>query len=253
MKNTRTHEIKDASLAARETFMASPAGSFLLAATAGGAVVLAVSLMLTGPTQAMPFAVLAGIMAYLLATIWTTSRLIRNFPHSTLGLCNVATLGRLVIVAILFVALLEGLAPSWATFGLAVLALGLDGIDGWLARKQGLSSEFGARFDVEVDAAFALVLAVFAAVNGAAGPYVILLGVPYYVFVAAKSVLPWLDQPLPEKFSRKVVCVFQIGALITLQVPFLADGRLGLVTLAVAGALLWSFGRDIFWLWRQSK
>jgi len=138
-------------------------------------------------------------------------------------------------------------------FGLAVCALCLDGVDGWLARKQGLASDFGARFDVEVDAAFALVLACFAAMSGAAGGYVILLGLPYYLFGAARTRLPWLTRSLPEKFGRKAVCVLQIGALIALQVPFLADGQLSIVIAAVAVALLWSFGRDILWLWRAAQ
>ena len=113
-------------------------------------------------------------------------------------------------------------------------------------------SQFGADFDMQVDAMFALVLALFAAMNGGAGVVAILLGLPYYLFVLAKIVMPWLNNPLPDRFSRKMVCVFQIAALILLQVPFFANGVLDLVVAAVASALMWSFGRDIVWL-RQNN
>jgi phosphatidylglycerophosphate synthase len=224
-----------------------------MAAIIGGALLLVGSFMLIGPKSGMQYATTIGLTAYFMATIWAARRLSTDFPHSRLGLCNLATLGRLVIVGILFVALLEGLHPTWSTLGLAILALSLDGVDGWLARKEGLASEFGARFDVEVDAAFALVLAISAAVNDVVGSYVVLLGLPYYLFGAAKAFLPWLNQPLPDRFSRKAVCVFQIAALIALQAPFFTDGRLDLVVAAVTVALIWSFGRDIIWLWRKFK
>ena len=38
----------------------------------------------------------------------------------------------------------------------------LDGVDGWLARRSGIASAFGARFDMEIDALLILVLAVLA-------------------------------------------------------------------------------------------
>src|SRR5262245_48079916 len=46
---------------------------------------------------------------------------------------------------------------------LAVVALVLDGVDGWIARRTGTVSEFGARFDMEVDAFLILVLSVYVA------------------------------------------------------------------------------------------
>lgn len=193
-----------------------------------------------------------GVSLYLAAAVIAAFRLTQDFPHPSLGLCNLVTLSRLVIVGVLCVVVMAGIAPNWATFSIAAIALGLDGIDGWLARKQDRASDFGARFDVEVDAIFALVLAIYAATNGAAGAYVILLGLPHYLFWIAKMQLPWLNQPLNPSysFSRKAVCVFQIGALIALQIPLVADGRLGLISATITVLLLWSFGRDILWLWR---
>jgi hypothetical protein len=120
---------------------------------------------------ALPFVSWAvAAMAYLLAAAAVGDLLRRTYPHPTLGLCNVVTLGRLVIVGVLTAALVAGGGAPGAVFALAALALALDGVDGWLARRHGRVSGFGARFDMEVDSAFALVLALHALVSGTAGP-----------------------------------------------------------------------------------
>jgi phosphatidylglycerophosphate synthase len=182
-----------------------------------------------------------------LAGVWLTwAALRRGFDHPTLGLCNVVTLARLALTAGLLAAL--GVPPPLgAVFGVAAVALVLDGVDGWLARREGRVSAFGARFDMEVDSALALVLALTALSAGTVGAAVLLIALPRYVFVIAGKGLPWLNAPLPERFSRKVVCVVQVGALVALQLPL---GAAGVVVAVVAGALAWSFGRDVVWLWR---
>lgn len=252
-----THPTPDKPLAnARikpSSFAPSPLFVFCVAALFGACILVFFYDVLFGVTAETLSLVIIGTGLYLAAACVAAFRLSQDFPHASLGLCNLVTLARLVIVGILGIVLLAGIEPNWATFGIAALALSFDGVDGWLARKQGLASDFGARFDVEVDAIFALVLALYAATNGAAGAYVILLGLPHYLFWIARLQLPWLNQPLNPSYSlsRKAVCVFQIGALIALQIPFFADGQLELLIAAVTLALIWSFGRDIIWLWRR--
>jgi len=174
----------------------------------------------------------------------------RTFPHATLGLCNAVTLARLMAVAALSGPLVAGVVAPWAVFALAGLALMLDGVDGWLARREGRVSDFGARFDMEVDSALALVLALHAFAGGSAGAVVLVLGLPRYGFFVAGLVFPWLDGPLPARFSRKVVCVVQLAVLIALQLPFVGGALGGVMAFAVVLALVWSFGRDVLWLWR---
>jgi hypothetical protein len=87
------------------------------------------------------------------------------------------TLARLVIVGALAASLFAGGTEAWPVVALAPIALALDGVDGWLARRGGLVSAFGARFDMETDSAFALVLSLHALATGAAGPVVLVLGV----------------------------------------------------------------------------
>lgn len=195
-----------------------------------------------------------GLFAAGVMLLWR--QLPAHYPHPRFGSCNGVTLFRAGLGASLLTPLLSGDAGQaawggWAVALVALFALLLDGVDGWLARRQGLTSGFGARFDMEIDAALALMLALHAFADGMGGVVVLTLGVMRYVFVAASWVLPWMAAPLPDKFGRKVVCVIQIAALIALQVPILGSGAaLGIAWGAVA-ALLWSFGRDTLWLWRH--
>jgi phosphatidylglycerophosphate synthase len=231
----------------------TPARGFALAAATGGLAMLSLADAIVPAAGAGALA--AGLGFYGIAAAWAGVALRNGYPHARLGLCNLVTLLRLVMTAALVSALIAGVGPSWPVFGLAAVALALDGVDGWLARAQGLASRFGARFDMEVDSALALTLALSAATGGALGPAgavaAALLGLPRYAFGLAGLAAPWLRAPLPERFSRKAVCVVQLGALIALQAPILPDALALPLAGIAAAALIWSFAVDLRWLWRQ--
>ena len=176
----------------------------------------------------------------------------RHHPHAVFGLGNAVTLIRAGLVALLLAPLAAGTAPRWDVAALAGAALALDGVDGWAARRQGLTSAFGARFDMETDAALAALLALLALSGGVAGPAILILGFSRYAFVAAGAVWPWLLAPLPPSTARKAVCVIQISVLIALMVPVLPGAITPLLTWGAAALLAWSFGRDILFLFRTA-
>ena len=191
---------------------------------------------------------LGTALGFLLAAAGIGMLMRRHYPHSQLGACNVVTLLRAALVCALLAPLADGRGAGWAVAAVAGAALVLDGADGWLARRAGLVSRFGARFDMEVDAALALTLSLHLLVGTELGPEVLLLGLARYAFVAAGLALPWLRADLPPRFGRKAVCVLQLAMLILLQTPLLASTpALWLARLTVL-ALLWSFGSDILWL-----
>jgi len=138
--------------------------------------------------------------------------------------------------------------PVPVLVALTAVALVLDGVDGRVARRTGTCSPLGARFDMEVDAFLILVLSVYVARD--LGPWVLLIGGMRYAFVAAARVLPWLRAPLPPSTARKTVAALQ-GVLLLAAgsglLPPAAD--VGVVAVALA-LLVWSFGRDVGWLWR---
>ncbi|MGZ9811649.1 CDP-alcohol phosphatidyltransferase family protein [Pseudoroseicyclus sp. H15] len=197
----------------------------------------------------------AAMAATIGALLWATGR--QSFGHERFGACNCVTYlrGSLTCIIALPLAAPATLADptvSWAVFATGLLALSLDGVDGWLARRDGLASAFGARFDMEIDSLLALVLALLAWLGDAAGPFVLVLGLARYAFLVASWVLPWLAAPLPPSLMRKTICVIQLGTLIALHAPILPDA-LGYIAATVAAALLaFSFGRDIVWLYKQA-
>ncbi|WP_442932419.1 CDP-alcohol phosphatidyltransferase family protein [Micromonospora sp. NBC_01699] len=132
---------------------------------------------------------------------------------------------------------------------LTAVALALDAVDGYVARRTGTVTALGARFDMEVDAFLLLVLSVYAVAP--VGGWALAIGGMRYVFVAAIWVLPWMRGTLPPRYWRKVVAATQ-GIVLLLAAADLLPRPLTVGAVAVALALLVeSFGRDVLWLWRH--
>ena len=213
-----------------------------------GAVAFALALAV-GALGGAGAALLAGAgMAAVLGFVLRQA--MRHYPHARFGGCNTVTLARAGAVTGL-AALIPAAPGGWAVLAVAALALAADGVDGWLARRSGLASAFGARFDMEVDAALAAVLAGHLWLSGQTGVEILALGLMRYVFVAGFLPFPWLAAALPDRFGRKVACVVQIAALILLQAPGWPEGVARGIGLAAVTVLTWSFGRDVLWLWRN--
>ena len=178
----------------------------------------------------------------------------QHLPLRRFGAANRVTLLRAVIAAL--AAGLIGRAPLssallWTIAALAGIALALDGVDGRLARRRGLQSAFGARFDMEVDAFLILVLAVLAYQTDKAGAWVLLSGAMRYGFVALGRALPRLNQPLPPRKRRQTVCVLQGIVLTVILTPALTPPwSAGLAAVALV-ALSASFAADLIWLTRR--
>jgi phosphatidylglycerophosphate synthase len=170
---------------------------------------------------------------------------------STLGPADHITLARAVLVggvlALVAAHLTDGM-PVAVFVSLASVALILDAVDGRIARRTGTASPLGARFDMEVDAFLILVLSVHVAVS--LGVWVLAIGAMRYVFVAAAWVAPWLRSELPPSLARKTVAALQGIVLVVISAGMLpSPAEMASAGLALV-LLLWSFGRDIRWLWR---
>jgi phosphatidylglycerophosphate synthase len=176
-----------------------------------------------------------------------------HHPHPRLGTANRITLVRAAI-ACLIAARAIGPAPlgtseRWLFAAIAAVALMLDGADGWAARRQGLASAFGARFDMEVDAFAILVLAI-TVVKAQAVPYwVLAIGGMRYIYVAAALAFPLLRRPLPPRRiadrRRKTIAVVQSVCLTIALVPTTLEGWAAAVCTAALGLLAYSFVADI--------
>lgn len=189
------------------------------------------------------FLAMLGMIAWRWPTAWRW-----------LGWANRVTLLRAMLVAVIAGALIfPAFMSSQACFmaGLALVALLLDGVDGFVARATRSMSRFGARFDMELDAFFILVLSAALLALDKVGAWVLAIGVMRYGFVLAGRPWPWLRRPLPDSRRRKLICVWQSASLLTGLLPFVpASAAAGLAMLAL-GLLGYSFGVDIAWLIRH--
>ncbi|KUN03334.1 hypothetical protein AQI95_22725 [Streptomyces yokosukanensis] len=222
--------------------------------TAVGAGVQLLLLALLGMAIGMgPAGWLTGL-AFAFATWAVLSRALHRSCLRTFGPANRVTLGRATLVGgvtALVADSFESAPPVTLLVGLTAVALLLDGVDGKVARRTGTSTALGARFDMEVDAFLILVLSVYVAMQ--LGPWVLLIGGMRYAFLAAARLAPWLNAPLPPSFARKTVAAVQGIALLLAGAELLPHlANLAVVTVAL-GSLLWSFGRDVRWLWRTSR
>jgi phosphatidylglycerophosphate synthase len=132
---------------------------------------------------------------------------------------------------------------------LAAVALVLDAVDGWVARRTGMATALGARFDGEVDAFLILALSVYVA--PACGVWVLAIGAARYLFLAGEWLLPWMRAPLPPRRWRKAVAATQ-GVVLTVAAAGVLPLALTQALLVAALALLTaSMGQCTWWLWRR--
>jgi len=189
----------------------------------------------------------AVIAACVIARITDGSHSSRGF-----GAANQVTTVRAALAALVAGAVGEHSAPDVAAAAVAgaLAATILDGVDGWLARRGGVASRFGARFDMEVDAVLILALAVLVWQHGKAGPWVALSGLLRYGFLLAGWMTPTMRRPLPDSRRRQTICVVQIAGLLIALWPAVVPPVSDLVSAAALLALVYSFAVDTWWLMR---
>ena len=177
------------------------------------------------------------------------------WPYGLLGWANRVTLARAVLVALLTGALVANafVEAIWQWLSIAVIALMLDGVDGWIARQTKSHSLFGARFDMELDALLILLLCVGLWRLASLGLWVVMIGGMRYLFVAASWQFTWLSKPLFKSFRRKAVCVWQVVALLVALTPLTSHLFSNLIAVSALISLTYSFGLDIWWLYRKRQ
>jgi phosphatidylglycerophosphate synthase len=205
---------------------------------------------------------LIAAIGYALMAALVLAGLSRHLPHRHFGPANTITLCRAALDVLLLAMVVEALlgtggiadpAFRWGMIAAAVIALVLDGADGWAARRTDMTSDFGARFDIETDAVFLVTMSLAVVASGVAGPWVLASGFAYYIFRVVGRFQPWLMAPLFPSLRRKAVCVAQGALLVAALVPVL-PGWAAWSSCALGLALLvYSFAVDIIWLARRLR
>lgn len=129
---------------------------------------------------------------------------VRSRQHWTqrgrFGVANTATTVRLLLTFSLLLAY-ERLPELALALG-ALCILALDAIDGWLARRLGEASEFGAQYDLEADALLVLALGLLLHARGLAGAWVLVAGLWRYVYILARIMFPRSVEAPRTLFNR---------------------------------------------------
>ncbi|HKP05735.1 MAG TPA: CDP-alcohol phosphatidyltransferase family protein [Microbacterium sp.] len=215
-----------------------------VAAGIAGMVAIGTATPLTAASWAAGF-------GYLVVSTALLTRGIRRGGVERFGPANAVTATRSMLVGLvtaLVVASFTGAVPITLLVALVAVALAMDGVDGYVARRTRSESELGARFDMEVDAFLLLVLSVHDARY--VGWWVLAIGLLRYAFVVAGFVLPWMQRTLPPRYWRKVVTAACGVALAVIASQLLPAAVNVLVAVSALLLVLESFARDVIWLIR---
>ena len=218
----------------------------------GGLVTIGAASMLAGH-GGLP-EIYTGYVAvcYALVAVLSLIHLDKHAPHAHFGSANRITLARGMVASLLggTVPVVTGLDTGtlWAASAAALLALVLDGVDGWIARRSRMASRYGQHLDINFDTLMMGILALLAWQSGKAEVWVLAIGLARYVFVAAGWVWPWLNAELPFSQRRRVICVVQIAVLLVCLTPLMVQPLSSLAAAAALGLLLFSFTVDTLWL-----
>jgi phosphatidylglycerophosphate synthase len=221
---------------------------------AGTAIVLAGGSGLVAGTSAdMPSLALSCVL-YGAIALAVLARAGAHHPFRSFGAANWITTIRAALTALIWglVVAPGSTDTAWVATLLALTSVVLDGFDGRLARRSRMMSPFGARYDMEVDGALIMVLAVLTWQHGRACAWILLAGLLRCFFLAAGALWPWMRRPLPSSRRRQTTCIIQIAGLLVALVPVVPP------TVAVAAAgiglavLCGSFLTDVVWLRRMA-
>lgn len=204
---------------------------------ANAAGVIAVTVLSGWVGQAWPLLVGgAGLLGALIVSMrgqWT--------PDGGFGVANLVTLMRVGLLALMPPAASAG---ADVLIGLSLLILATDGLDGWLARKRGQSSEFGAFFDKESDALFLLALCGLAAFRGRLPLWILGAGLLRYVFVILLFLVPPSEKTEERTNLARYVYGGMIAALLFSFLPYPSLYRP--VVVGATTLLAVSFGRSLW-------
>ena len=153
-------------------------------------------------------------------------------PSGNFGRGNWVTAARLGVCLLL--ALVGGNVAPWLVALVGGMILAADGLDGLLARRDNHASPFGARFDMETDAFFMLVLSMLAIVLDRLGVWVIAAGLLRYVYVAATPLVPATSTGRVRSMRARIIYVFTSICLLSAFLPCLSLSR----PLTMAGTLV---------------
>jgi len=168
-------------------------------------------------------------------------------PSGRFGLGNVVTVVRLALAS--SIGLVPDSVPTWSLGALVFVIFALDGLDGWLAKRAGDTSAFGAHFDMETDSFLVLLIGLELFTRGRYGAWVLGPGLLHYAYVLCLWLFPPKNGEIPRfDFGRHAFTGLMLGLILgmVLGAPFGAVATAlggGLVTVSFAHSFYWSYAK----------
>ena len=177
----------------------------------------------------------------------------QRFAGPSLNIPNLITLGRVMLVPVVFWLMLAGEAKS--AFILFVVAGVSDAVDGYLAKRFGWTTELGAYLDPLADKLLIVCIFVALGFRGQLPTWLVIAVVTRDVLIVAGIMLAWLLEH-PVRIKPMVVSKANTFAQLVLASVVLADAgfELGLeawrhVLVCIAGALTFASLAAYMWAW----
>ena len=133
---------------------------------------------------------------------------------------NWVTLARLM--AILLAVMNYHTMSSVQFAGIMLVAVLLDALDGYIARRYGVSTEAGADLDMETDAFYVVCMSLIVFTDHAAGYLVLTAGLLRYIFVWLLRLTGLYRTAMPKlRWSRQIAAIYFIALLL----PFVCENQ----------------------------
>lgn len=135
-------------------------------------------------------------------------------------------------------------APGVLLAALVALVFALDVVDGWLARRAGTTSSFGAHFDMEADAFLVIALDLELWTRGQLGAWVLVPGLLRYLTVLGGTLVSPRTGDMPRSRFGSRACGILV---VTLIAAFILSNPWATVVAAAGSALvIWSFALSFY-------
>jgi cardiolipin synthase (CMP-forming) len=139
-----------------------------------------------------------------------------------LNLPNLITLGRILLVPIVVWAISSG--QMWIAFVLFLAAGVSDAVDGFLAKRFGMTSELGSYLDPLADKALIVSIYVALGINGVVPGWLVILVVSRDIMIVGAVVLSWL---IGSPVMMKPLLVSKLNTVAQIVFACVVLGSLG--------------------------
>jgi len=182
----------------------------------------------------------------------------RRYNLQNVNLANYVTYLRLVIMITLLVLILfrsdvDNMYYSLYITFFSFLVFIMDWLDGYLARKLKQITDFGFFFDQEVDNIFLFILVLSITLNNSELYFLWLIPLLRYIFLLMKYIFVWMRSELYDSIRRKSICAVTTFLLIMCNLEFLSFFLIELLSIISMFIILFSFMKDILWLYRRNN